>query len=205
MRNSFRGGSYVGVDLVPGPGVDVVGSGHEIKVGVGMFDLVLACECFEHNPYWRETLANMLEHLRPNGMFIVTSAAPGRPEHGTPRSQPLHSLSTQLSWNYYRNISERELTQVVTGLARRSVFRTFYLRSEADLYLIGFVDTVSPRLNDRLARLKPIWESDKSKVLRAFLVISGILETHLFFSPYIAFRCLGALQRVYLALKTLIP
>ena len=203
-RHLFHGGKYVGVDLVPSLGVDVVGIGHEVRLGIGTFDVALSCECFEHNPYWRETLVNMLLHLKPNGMFIITCAAPGRPEHGTRRSQPSYSLSTQLSWSYYRNVSEQEIVRVLHDVPRKNAFRSFYRRSEADLYLIGVVDPVPMEVPDRLAQFTPRWKSDKSLAERAFLTISGILESHCYVSPYVICRCHRALARIYVAAKAIL-
>ena len=42
---------YIGVDLVEGPGVDIVCNASEYN-SPHLFELVLSCECFEHNPYW---------------------------------------------------------------------------------------------------------------------------------------------------------
>src|SRR5687767_6017676 len=79
--------SYVGVDLVEGPGVDVVGYGHEVDQPDGMFDLAISGECFEHDPHWAETFANMARMTRPGGLVAFTCGSRGRPEHGTQRTR----------------------------------------------------------------------------------------------------------------------
>jgi len=89
---------FVGVDLTPGKGVDIVGQGQEISLG-RKFDVVLSTECFEHNPFYKETFANMVRHSRPGGLIIFTCASTGRPEHGTSRAEPSSSPGTiKVGW-----------------------------------------------------------------------------------------------------------
>ena len=78
---------YVGVDLSEGPGVDVVSFGHELALPDDAFDLAVSAECFEHDPHWAETFANMVRLTRPGGMVVFTCATRGRPEHGTRRTR----------------------------------------------------------------------------------------------------------------------
>jgi len=196
-RSLFEAGSYIGVDVVPGPGVDVVASGHEIHLGLGTVRLALSCECMEHNPYWRETMANMVAHLDDEGMIIVTCAGPGRPEHGTQRSQPSYSLATELSWDYYKNLSETDLAEALLHSPRKLEFRTYYRRSESDVYLVGFVESAHSNVLKRLRAFEPQWKSDKSAIMRSFHVAAGVLESYCFVSPYMLRRCLDMLQRVY--------
>lgn len=44
---------YIGVDLIEGPGVDLVSLGHEIPVAPESFDVAISVECFEHDRYWQ--------------------------------------------------------------------------------------------------------------------------------------------------------
>lgn len=96
---------WVGVDLEEGEGVDYVGLGHHYKSDK-RFDVASAFEVFEHDPYYDLTVINMIEHLKPGGLFIMTCAGLGRPEHGTSRSHPEASPFTQETdfWkDYYKN------------------------------------------------------------------------------------------------------
>jgi hypothetical protein len=45
LRSIFSGCSYTGVDLIEGPGVDVVASGHEVDLASDSFDVTLSAEC----------------------------------------------------------------------------------------------------------------------------------------------------------------
>jgi SAM-dependent methyltransferase len=129
---------YVGADLTAGPGVDVVISGNEISYESSSFDIVMSLECFEHNPFWKETLTNMIRMLKPGGLCIVTCASLGRPEHGTPRMEASSSPGTRdVGWNYYHNIS---LSEFRAQLSNSNAFTSVVLAYGAawnDLYFVG--------------------------------------------------------------------
>lgn len=109
VRMFFEGCDYVGVDVAPGKGVDLVCQGQLLEFPTGHFDVVISCEAMEHNPYWVETTANMLRLCRPGGLVVMTCASQGRAEHGTSRTNPDDSpLTVKLRWDYYRNLSARD-------------------------------------------------------------------------------------------------
>jgi len=103
---------YVGIDIFPGPGVDVVGRIHEWADTTkwGTFDVVLSTEMLEHDIFWDLSLIAMLALLKPDGLMIVTCAGEGRGEHGTKKDNPIASPYTT---DYYCN---------VTPLMMRDVF-----------------------------------------------------------------------------------
>jgi len=57
-RHLFTGGSYLGIDLVAGPNVDVVTRIH--KYVAGPFDVVISTECFEHDSHFAETFSHII-------------------------------------------------------------------------------------------------------------------------------------------------
>ena len=87
-RSFFDDCEYVGLDVGEGPGVDVPVRGEDYGAPDASFDVVISCECMEHNPEWLATTRNMLRMLRPGGLFLLTCAGPGRKEHGTSRTTP---------------------------------------------------------------------------------------------------------------------
>lgn len=106
LRELFADCDYTGADLQLGPGVDVACPGQLLALPSGHFDTVVSAECFEHNPFWRETLANMLRMTRPGGLLLISCATTGRKEHGTTRTNPDASpFTVQARWDYYRNLS----------------------------------------------------------------------------------------------------
>ncbi|WP_435987275.1 class I SAM-dependent methyltransferase [Terrabacter sp. LjRoot27] len=138
VRGLFRNArEYVGVDLVHGPGVDLVGFIHELDLGEGSFDIVVSGECFEHDPHWRETFKSMVAHARPGGFVAITCASRGRVEHGTARSGAAQSPGTEhMGSNYYGNVEPDEMDGIAGTLGLKA-FRSWYLRSPADLYFAG--------------------------------------------------------------------
>jgi SAM-dependent methyltransferase len=137
VRDFFNANRYVGVDVGEGPGVDVVMSGHEYK-SEEPFDCCISCECFEHNPFWKETFVNMIDQCKPGGLVVMTCATTGRPEHGTERSLPQDSpLTLAKGWSYYKNLTERDFKEAFNF---NPFFKdwAFSVNEEAcDLYFYG--------------------------------------------------------------------
>jgi SAM-dependent methyltransferase len=139
LREIFSGCSYTGVDLVAGPGVDVVASGHNVNLPTDSFDVTISAECFEHNPLWRATFYNMHRMTKPGGIVIVTCASTGRIEHGTSRStQPTHSLrTTALGWDYYMNLTLDDFERAFDISEMFSNHEFYSVKSSHDLYFFG--------------------------------------------------------------------
>jgi SAM-dependent methyltransferase len=111
VRDLFNAARYVGVDLGPGPGVDVVIPAQLVDEPSGSYDCAISASSFEHNPYWLETFVNMLRLVRNGGLVLFSCASTGYREHGTRRSAPEASpLTVGLGWDYYRNLTERDFT-----------------------------------------------------------------------------------------------
>jgi SAM-dependent methyltransferase len=136
IRALFESASeYCGVDLVPGPGVDRVSFGHELADADGSWDMTLSAECFEHDPHWRATLANMVRLTRAGGLVLVSCASRGRVEHGTRRTAAADSPGTQFAGlDYYANVTEEQLRQLPLD-SWFDDFRLWYNPTSCDLYL----------------------------------------------------------------------
>lgn len=174
VRGYFQSTDYVGVDLIPGPGVDVVGQGEDVRLG-REFDVAVSTECLEHNPKYFETFENMVRHTRPGGLVLFTCATTGRPEHGTERSTPEDSPGTMVKgWNYYKNVEADDLH----AFPFDSVFEShrFYVnRISCDLYFVGLkkpFDGVKARAGlDTIAATLNVGESN-----RLTIQLSSILQ-----------------------------
>ena len=139
VRNLFASGAtYIGVDLQEGPGVDIVAYGHEVDHAGASYDLALSGECFEHDPHWQATVANMCRMTRPGGVVAFTCASRGRPEHGTTRTELGESPGTQSrGLDYYRNLEESDFTAALPLAELFSEHRFWYLPTSFDLYFAG--------------------------------------------------------------------
>lgn len=127
--------NYVGVDLEKGNGVDLVAEGQNVDFPDNSFDVAVSAECFEHNPYWKETFENM---YRMSERFIIfTCASDGRPEHGTTRTTPQNSPFTVKQWDYYRNLNEKDFRENFEIDSMFSEYEFSYNPSSCDLYFWG--------------------------------------------------------------------
>jgi len=137
----FDNCEYIGIDVAPGPNVDVVTLGHLYDPDE-LFDTIISSECFEHDMYYEKTFQNIIKILKPGGLFLFTCAAPGRDEHGTARTRPEDSplTSTVLSqfpyfekWsNYYRNISKKDLNK---ALDLKKIFSKYYVDEHHEILI----------------------------------------------------------------------
>lgn len=105
-RPFFDGCDYTGLDAEAGQAVDVVSLVHQYKPPKGrLYDVVVATEMLEHDPFWRESLQAMVGLLARGGVLILTWAGPER---------PAHCLEISPQPGYYRNL---ELAEVLDVLA----------------------------------------------------------------------------------------
>lgn len=83
---SLQPAQYIGVDLVPGPGVDVACCAEQLldHFAPGSFDIVISTEVLEHVQDWRAVVHNLKILLRENGILIITTRSPGFEFHGFP-------------------------------------------------------------------------------------------------------------------------
>jgi len=138
IRSMFSAAQkYTGIDLVEGLGVDEVGSGHDYGK-TGTYDVSIACEVLEHNPFWKETVDNMVRITKPGGLVIITCASRGRLEHGTNRTNPNESPGTTATgWSYYKNIYKTEFEREISLKLLFTDYKICYVKSCSDLYFIG--------------------------------------------------------------------
>lgn len=138
IRPFFKGSTYVGVDIIPGPDVDIVCPGEKFADPDETYDLTVSCECFAHNPQWRETFLNMCRMTKPGGVVVFTCATTGRLEHGTTRTLPGSSPgNVSLGWDYYHNLKESDFT---SRIGFDALFKDYFFIKNAaaqDLYFIG--------------------------------------------------------------------
>jgi hypothetical protein len=74
--------NYTGVDRVPGRGVDLVAQAEPFLLAhTWKYDMVVACECYEHDPRWWLTDAAAKSALDYGGLYVVTAPAIGFPFH----------------------------------------------------------------------------------------------------------------------------
>jgi SAM-dependent methyltransferase len=131
VRQFFEPGQYTGCDLGEGAGVDIVCEGHELPYPNESFDVVISCECFEHDRHWEKTFQKMIDLARKGGLVIFSCATIGRPEHGTTRTSPADAPFTN---DYYRNLREEDFDQFKSSF---NSYRFSQCLRPRDLYFWG--------------------------------------------------------------------
>jgi SAM-dependent methyltransferase len=82
---------YVGIDIRPGPGVDVLCDAADLvaRFGENAFDVVVSTELLEHARDWRRVISNIKRVTRPDGVMVVSTRSYGVDFHRRP-------------WDYWR-------------------------------------------------------------------------------------------------------
>lgn len=77
---------YVGIDVIAGPGVDLVGTVEQLTATTGMHvaELVVCAEVMEHVRDWRAAISELKRALKPAGLLLITTRSPGYPFHVSP-------------------------------------------------------------------------------------------------------------------------
>lgn len=95
-------GQVVHVDIVDGPGVDIVADAADLNLD-DRFGVVVSTECLEHTERAAEIVVTAHRHLTPGGVFVATMAGPGRAPHGQ------HGAALPAPDEFYRNVHSDEL------------------------------------------------------------------------------------------------
>ncbi len=107
--------AYRVLDIAAGENVDVVADAASWTPD-REYDVVLCCETFEHTPVWPAIVATAFKACAPGGLFVATTAAPGRPVHsGVDGGPSLHP------GEHYANIQPGRLRQVLEQVGWRDI------------------------------------------------------------------------------------
>ena len=129
----FEDCDFIGLDIGPGGGVDIVCPANEYDAPDNHFDTIISCECWEHNPFYKESIQNAIRMLKSGGFFIFTCATTGRPVHGTKtqdkidrENQKTAQGNTTNNWitmpnvfrenwdsEYYKNVTEKDIRECI--------------------------------------------------------------------------------------------
>lgn len=101
-RSLFNDSTYIGVDIQPGKGVDVVCDAALYK-SQKLADLVISAETLEHAENWKGIIENAASLLKEGGALIITAASPLRIPHGCDGGD--------VGNEYYQGIKETELKE----------------------------------------------------------------------------------------------
>ena len=154
VRGLFVDCDYTGIDVASGKGVDWVVNGEDFAAPANSMDVVISCECFEHNPEYDKTWLNMIRVMKRDGLLIFTCATYGRAQHGTSTESPESSpLTVGKGQDYYRNLVEDDFGfLMLTHFFADHFFVTDH--SNADLYFVGLGKEADSSLHSALTNGK---------------------------------------------------
>jgi SAM-dependent methyltransferase len=140
-RFLFENCEYDGNDVIQAHNVTIVSKTKDLPFTDNTFDTIISTECFEHDPEYKESFIKIYNMLKPDGLFCFTCASTGRGEHGTRRTTPHDSYGTignlaDMS-DYYKNLTEIDLNDVLSLNVLFSVWNTYYNNGSKDLYFVG--------------------------------------------------------------------
>lgn len=114
-RAMFPNADYTTLDISPGEGVDIVADAATWTPD-RRYDLVIACEVFEHTDAWPQICATAHKACRKGGRFITTMAGPGRVPHSA-----VDGGSTLYLGEHYANVDPVDLTRILEGSGWREI------------------------------------------------------------------------------------
>jgi SAM-dependent methyltransferase len=145
----FNDCDYQGLDLGPGEGVDIICPAQDYDAPDGTFDVIISCECWEHNPYYKESIQNATRMLKSGGFFIFTCATTGRPVHGVKYLEEECKLQyddwktmpnvSRDNWDndYYKNLTEGDIRECVNIDDTFSSYEFEVEENHCDLFFWG--------------------------------------------------------------------
>ena len=140
-RFLFENCEYNGNDVIQANNVTIVSKTKDLPFQNNTFDTIISTECFEHDPEYKESFIKIYNMLKPDGLFLFTCASTGRNEHGTKRTSPNDSYGTignlEDMSDYYKNLTEIDLNEVLSLNTMFSVWDTYYNDNSKDLYFVG--------------------------------------------------------------------
>lgn len=86
VLETWEPASYLGVDVVSGPGVDEICPCEDVlkRYGSQRFDLVISTELLEHVQDWRAAIHNLKGVCKEGGQIVLTTRSQGFAYHGYP-------------------------------------------------------------------------------------------------------------------------
>jgi len=104
VRRFFESCEYTGIDLGPGPMVDVICKGEDFPEKAEQYDVVISTEVFEHTENWNLIFLNMLRLMKRGGMILFSCASWGREQHGTSLFHSGSAPYVASTNDYYKNL-----------------------------------------------------------------------------------------------------
>ena len=126
LNELFDCSKYLGIDIAPGPGVDLVCDAASWEPD-DKYDLALCAEVFEHTRDWSLICLTAFKSLKKGGTFLGSCASTGRLPHSAVDGGTLRE------GEYYSNVSKNDMHLTLESQGWSEV-ETFYNQECSDLY-----------------------------------------------------------------------
>lgn len=137
LRVFFPGRKYIGCDMRPGKGVDLVINLHEIDLPDSVAGTVLVLDTLEHVEFCRKAMSEVHRILKPGGVVVVSSVMkfiihdyPNDYWRFTPEG--FKSLLRDFSYSLVDSVGEAEFPHTVVGVGVKGNVTEERIRSLAD-------------------------------------------------------------------------
>lgn len=128
---THEGGRYLGVDIAPGLGADVVADAADWRPEDGRkFDVVICVEVLEHAERWREIVDTAAACVKPGGLVAITAAGPKRAPHSAVDGEAVRP------GEYYANVEREQLERRMVEAGLKAVVVT-YDRGDEDVRAVA--------------------------------------------------------------------
>jgi len=113
------GGIYTGVDISPGPGVDIVlEDPHSLPFADDRFDAIVSSSCFEHDPMFWVTFVEVVRVAKTGGIIYINAPSNG-PYHAYPFDYWRFYPDAALSLVKWAKHNGREIELIESFIAKR--------------------------------------------------------------------------------------
>lgn len=119
IRHLFRNTSYLGIDILPGPEVDIVADATSWKPDFRA-DMVICISVFEHTPWGREIVNNAASWLTDDGVMVLEAAHIMKP-HSPVTGEYYAGEPTE----WYRNITQQDYESWLHMFPRVKIWKQF--------------------------------------------------------------------------------
>jgi len=168
-RFLFENCTYEGNDVIAAKNVTIVSKTKDLQIEDCTLDTIVSTECFEHDPEYEQSFKKIYKMLKPGGLLCFTCASINRPEHGTARTNPKASFGTigdiDNMINYYKNLTEKDIHQVLNLPKSFLVWNTYYNAISRDLYFIGIKKEIEEKSVEQLPEYTGLGVANTSKYI----------------------------------------
>ena len=125
LRPLFPSKEYIGADMRPGPGVDVVLNLHEIDLPSASCGLVILADTIEHVEFPRQAIAEVHRTLSSDGVLLISSVM-NFPIHEFPHDywrftpQGFQSLLSHFHTSLVQSVGRDDFPHTVVGIGFKS-------------------------------------------------------------------------------------